>query len=132
MDPKQIVTLEAFREAYPPESEASKSAEISDSDVDSDDDGEWLFADDRKRKAKDPKDKVVKKRKPHKADLITDWITSAKIDKLCEILEAVRRDDPTEKVIVFSQFTGFLDLLHHALTSRNFKFGRVHPLRCRC
>jgi SNF2 family DNA or RNA helicase len=131
MDPKQIVTLEAFREAYPSESEASKSAEATDSDIDSDDDGDWLFADDRKRKAKEPKDKIVKKRRPHKADLITDWITSAKIDKLCEILEAVRQNDPTEKVIVFSQFTGFLDLLHHALTSRNFKFGRVRHLRWR-
>lgn len=130
MDPVRMVSLEAFREAHPTEKEEqSKEAAANESysDVDSDDDEDWLFADDRKRKAnhKESKDKAAKKHKPHKADLITDWITSAKIDKLCEILENIRRGDPTEKAIVFSQFTGFLDLIHHALEERNFKFGRV-------
>ena len=32
-----------------------------------------------------------------------DWESSAKINKLCEILEAIRANDPTDKVIVFSQ-----------------------------
>ena len=132
MDPARVVSFEAFREAHPTEEEKqSREAaddDESDSDIDSDDDGDWLFADARKRKVnhKESKNKIAKKRKPHKADLITDWITSAKIDKLCEILENIRREDPSEKVIVFSQFTGFLDLIHHALEERNFRFGRVY------
>jgi len=131
MDPTRMVSLEAFREAHPTEEEKqSKEAAANESysDVDSSDEGDWLFTDDRKRKAnqKGSKDKAAKKRKSHKADLITDWITSAKIDKLCEILENIRREDPAEKAIVFSQFTGFLDLIHHALEERNFKFGRVY------
>lgn len=32
-----------------------------------------------------------------------DWESSAKIDKLCVILEAIRANDPGDKVIVFSQ-----------------------------
>ncbi|KAF2454610.1 SNF2 family N-terminal domain-containing protein [Lineolata rhizophorae] len=39
------------------------------------------------------------------------WYSSAKIDKVLEILRDIQRHDPSEKVIVFSQFTTFLDLV---------------------
>ena len=58
-----------------------------------------------------------------------DWTSSAKIDKLCEILELIRGNDPFEKVIVFSQFTGFLDIIQPALEARGFGFGRVSRWR---
>ncbi|KAF3924322.1 hypothetical protein ABW21_db0208600 [Orbilia brochopaga] len=44
-------------------------------------------------------------------DLARNWTTSAKIDKVLEILRKIRENDPKEKTIVFSSFTSFLDLL---------------------
>ncbi|KAK6338952.1 hypothetical protein TWF696_009752 [Orbilia brochopaga] len=44
-------------------------------------------------------------------DLARNWTTSAKIEKVREILKTIRENDPTEKTIVFSSFTSFLDLL---------------------
>ncbi|KAJ6264416.1 hypothetical protein Dda_0562 [Drechslerella dactyloides] len=44
-------------------------------------------------------------------ELAKNWTTSAKIEKVREILDTIRKNDPTEKTIVFSSFTSFLDLL---------------------
>ncbi|OZJ03278.1 hypothetical protein BZG36_03741 [Bifiguratus adelaidae] len=49
---------------------------------------------------------------------------STKISKLLDILEDTRRQAPTEKTIVFSQFTSMLDLLEGPLGERGFKFCR--------
>lgn len=75
-------------------------------------DDEWLFAEDRKRKVKgkEPAKNSRKKVKPVVEEEDEDWISSAKIAKLCDILENIRANDPAEKVIVFSQvppFTSF-------------------------
>lgn len=105
MDQRRMVSLESFKAAHCQE----KGDDI---DLDSyngsaseaEEDNDWLFADDRKRKGKgkEPAAKSRKKTKPV-LDPEEDWISSAKVDKLCEILEAVRARDPSEKVIVFSQ-----------------------------
>lgn len=130
LDPAKVLSLEAFRVVHPTEEETGSDKGADDesgSDFDSDDDGDWLFAADRKRKATitKSKDKAAKKRKPNGPHSITNRITSAKIDKLCEILEMIHREDPAEKVVVFSQFTAFLDLVQRAFEERNFEFGRV-------
>jgi SNF2 family DNA or RNA helicase len=68
------------------------------------------------------------------------WETSAKISKTMELLSDIRDADPTEKTLVFSQFTAFLgkcllkllhitthclaDLLEVPLTQRKFKYQR--------
>jgi hypothetical protein len=65
----------------------------------------------RKRKGGDE----GKPRKRGKRLEMDDWTSSAKIDKLCEILESIRSKDPFEKVIVFSQVSrldGLTDEVH--------------------
>lgn len=52
------------------------------------------------------------------------WISSAKIDKCIEILDGVERNDPTEKTIVFSQFTSLLDLIEVPINQRGWKYRR--------
>ena len=136
MDSKRLVSLESFKAAYCPEEDVVDSSDESASEAE--EDGEWLFAEDRKRKArvKEPRKVSRKKIKPQVEENVDDLASSAKIKKLCEILEKIRTNDPTEKVIVFSQvsraslllikkFTGFLDLIQPALDEKNFKFGRV-------
>jgi hypothetical protein len=67
-----------------------------------------LSAEARKRKAND-KDLVRRPQKKAKLtvgqyeDTEKNRLSSAKINKLCEILDTIRRNDPTEKSIVFSQ-----------------------------
>ena len=129
-----MVSLDSFRTAHCASEDDEDSYDGSASEAEEDD--EWLFADERKRKGKQP----AKSRKKHKKPLMEeeeeDWVTSAKVEKLCEILEGVRAKDPSDKVIVFSQvylrcktmlmkFTGFLDVIEPALDERNFKYGRV-------
>ncbi|KAI8975685.1 SNF2 family N-terminal domain-containing protein [Mycotypha africana] len=56
---------------------------------------------------------------------VQEYISSAKIDKMLEILEDTNDDsDGQDKTIVFSQFTGFLDLIEQPLKDRGFKFLR--------
>ena len=57
---------------------------------------------------------------PHK-----DWITSTKIDKMMAVLESTRKNHPGEKTIIFSQFTGMLDMLDVPLTKNGYKYERV-------
>lgn len=75
-------------------------------------DDDWLFQDDRKRKGKGKEAATKSRKKPrHAPEEDEDWVTSAKVDKLCEILEGVRAKDPSEKIIVFSQVFHLLALL---------------------
>lgn len=48
------------------------------------------------------------------------WVTSAKIEKTLELLATIRANDPSEKTIIFSQFTTFLDLLEVPLEDRQW------------
>jgi hypothetical protein len=116
MDQKRMVSLDSFRAAHCQD-------KGSDSDMDSydgsaseaEEETDWLFGDDRKRKGKgkETAKKPRKRTKPLVDPEDEDWISSAKVDKLCEILEAVRARDPSEKVIVFSQV---YHLFTHELT----------------
>ena len=103
MDSRRLVSLESFKAAHFPREDDEDSYDGSASEAEEDD--EWLFAEDRKRKVKgkEPAKGSRKKKKHVVEDEPEDWISSAKIIKLCEILESIRTIDPTEKVIVFSQ-----------------------------
>jgi hypothetical protein len=102
MDLRRLVSLESFKAAYSPQDDDVDSYDGETSEAEEDD--EWLFAEDRKRKGKN-KDLAKTSRKKKKAVIEEpeDWISSAKITKLCDILESIRTNDPTEKVIIFSQ-----------------------------
>ncbi|KAK6522569.1 hypothetical protein TWF281_002008 [Arthrobotrys megalospora] len=66
-----------------------------------------------------------KARKKYFRELAKDWHSSAKIEKVREILRSVRQNDPTEKTIIFSSFTSFLDLLSIPLDREDkFDFER--------
>ena len=104
MDSRRLVSLESFKAAhYPKDDDDMDSYDGSASEAEEDD--EWLFSDDRKRKGKG-KESAKSSRKKVKSvveEEVDDWVSSAKISKLCDILESIRANDPTEKVIVFSQ-----------------------------
>jgi len=53
-----------------------------------------------------------------------NWMTSSKIDKCLEILEASLKKDSTEKTIIFSQWTSMLDLLEVPIFRRGWKYRR--------
>jgi hypothetical protein len=110
MDQRRLVSLESFRAAHCREKENDSDMDSYDGSAsEAEEDNDWLFAEDRKRKGKgkEPAKKSHKRTKPL-VEPEEDWISSAKVDKLCEILEAVRARDPSDKVIVFSQ-------VHHLL-----------------
>jgi hypothetical protein len=78
-------------------------AEASDDDDDTDDEDLELPAN-RKRKGKEPtKPRQAKLQRKFEHISEEGWESAAKINKLCEILDQIRTNDPTEKVIVFSQ-----------------------------
>ncbi|KAJ4356898.1 hypothetical protein N0V95_002989 [Ascochyta clinopodiicola] len=52
------------------------------------------------------------------------WITSAKIEKTMELLSDIAAKDPTEKVLIFSQFTSLLDLLEVPMYERKLRYQR--------
>ncbi|KAL9090253.1 MAG: hypothetical protein Q9159_002058 [Coniocarpon cinnabarinum] len=52
------------------------------------------------------------------------FVSSSKIDKTLEILQGIRENDPTEKTIIFSQFTSFLDLLEIPVAERKWSYVR--------
>lgn len=52
------------------------------------------------------------------------WITSAKIEKTIDLLSAIAAKDPTEKVLIFSQFTSLLDLLEVPMYERKMRYQR--------
>lgn len=51
-------------------------------------------------------------------------ISSAKIDRAMGLLNETRSNSPGDKTVVFSQFTGMLDLVEEALVSQGFKYVR--------
>lgn len=52
------------------------------------------------------------------------WVSSAKVDKTLEILQEIRDADESEKTIVFSQFTTFLDLIEVPLEREGWTWSR--------
>lgn len=92
-----MVSLEVFKTVHCPEKNDNEDGNTSETE---EDDGR-VFMDNRKRKGNVKEPAIC--RKKAKIAGKNDWTTSAKIEKLCEILESVRAEDPGEKVIVFSQ-----------------------------
>jgi SNF2 family DNA or RNA helicase len=60
----------------------------------------------------------------HPSGQFDEWITSSKIKKLLEILVETRKRDRTIKTVIFSQWTGFLNLIQTALNLHRFQFVR--------
>jgi SNF2 family DNA or RNA helicase len=52
------------------------------------------------------------------------WESSAKIDKTLELLEQLDATKPKEKILIFSQFTSFLDFLEVPLNDRGIEYRR--------
>lgn len=52
------------------------------------------------------------------------FISSAKIDKTVELLEKIKQNDSTEKTLIFSQFTSFLDLIEVPLMRKGVSYQR--------
>ncbi|KAF9166952.1 hypothetical protein DFQ26_006351 [Actinomortierella ambigua] len=59
---------------------------------------------------------------PEIPEVLDDWMSSAKVDKMVEIVEQVIAK--REKVIVFSQFTTLLSLIERPLADRNIRYMR--------
>ncbi|KAJ3041272.1 hypothetical protein HDV00_009665 [Rhizophlyctis rosea] len=59
-----------------------------------------------------------------KLDPHEDWITSTKIDRMMAVLQDTRKNHPGEKTIVFSQFTGMLDMCEVPLKRNGYSFER--------
>ncbi|ODM22578.1 hypothetical protein SI65_00167 [Aspergillus cristatus] len=53
-----------------------------------------------------------------------NWVSSAKIDKTMEILQAIEDRQEGEKTIIFSQFTSLLDLLEVPIARRGWNYRR--------
>ncbi|KAM6062958.1 helicase-like transcription factor isoform 2-T2 [Chlamydotis macqueenii] len=54
-----------------------------------------------------------------------EWVSSSKINALMHALIELRRDNPTAKCLVVSQFTTFLSLLENPLKESGFAFTRL-------
>ena len=52
------------------------------------------------------------------------YVSSGKLEKTVELLQSIHDNDPTEKTLIFSQFTSLLDLLEVPLSDRNFRYQR--------
>lgn len=61
--------------------------------------------------------------------LMNDFKSSTKLDALVESLNSARESDPTLKAVVFSQFTGFLDLIERVMNRERFVCVRSFGLR---
>ena len=95
-----MVSLEAFKAVHCSEEKENGDGLDGNTSETEEDDG-CVFMDNRKRKRNVKEQEIY--RKKAKIAGRNDWTTSAKIEKLCEILESARAKDPGEKVIVFSQ-----------------------------
>ncbi|TKY87052.1 hypothetical protein EX895_003729 [Sporisorium graminicola] len=60
----------------------------------------------------------------HSQDLFATSFGSTKTRKMLSLLSKIRTEDPTEKTIVFSQFTSFLNLVEPHLARHHFKYVR--------
>lgn len=56
--------------------------------------------------------------------LTKTFVTSSKIDETMRLVTEVHKNDPTEKILVFSQFTTLLDLLEVPLSEKNIFYQR--------
>lgn len=52
------------------------------------------------------------------------WITSAKIEQTMGLVDDITTKDPTEKILIFSQFTSLLDLLEVPMHERRLRYQR--------
>ncbi|KAF2788518.1 hypothetical protein K505DRAFT_255343 [Melanomma pulvis-pyrius CBS 109.77] len=52
------------------------------------------------------------------------YISSSKIEKTLDLLSEIQANDPTEKTLIFSQFTSLLDLLEVPLQDKKFRYQR--------
>ncbi|PSN71662.1 hypothetical protein BS50DRAFT_569313 [Corynespora cassiicola Philippines] len=68
------------------------------------------------------KSKAAKKK--YLSRLSKKFEPSAKIERTVELLTEIRDNDPTEKTLIFSQFTSLLDLLEIPLRKKKFKYQR--------
>ncbi|KAJ4990987.1 SNF2 family domain-containing protein [Stagonosporopsis vannaccii] len=53
-----------------------------------------------------------------------NWVSSAKIEKTMELISDIAAKDPTEKILIFSQFTSLLDLLEVPMHERRMRYQR--------
>ncbi|KAK7612176.1 SNF2 family N-terminal domain-containing protein [Phyllosticta paracitricarpa] len=58
------------------------------------------------------------------ARLAKKWVSSSKIDRTMELLREIRQNDASEKTLIFSQFTGLLDLLELPITREDIGYVR--------
>ncbi|KAI9835451.1 MAG: hypothetical protein M1819_002369 [Sarea resinae] len=66
----------------------------------------------------------AKARRKYMRRLARDWVSSAKVDKACEILEKIEEAEVPEKTIVFSQFTSLLDLIEVPISRKGWGYRR--------
>ena len=52
------------------------------------------------------------------------FVMSAKIERTVELLGEIQRNDPTEKTLIFSQFTSLLDLVEVPLSQKRLRYQR--------
>lgn len=74
-------------------------------------------------KKKSRRSSAAKKR--HLSRLRKTFISSAKIDKTMELLNEIRENDPTEKTLIFSQFTSFLDLFEVPISESEWNWVSI-------
>lgn len=74
---------------------------------------------DAELKSEKPKDVISRKEK-----LRNDWKSSAKVEYLLEKVKIVLENTDDEKMLVFSQFTSFLDIIEVALERNGIVFTR--------
>ncbi|KAJ5220450.1 hypothetical protein N7468_009654 [Penicillium chermesinum] len=144
VDPLKITDAVSFKKVYDPAlaespdkpaetstETGSASTTASETDTDSDlDDSETGTLAERKSKHKTLgelrssglRNKAEKKK--YLQRLEKNWVSSAKIDKTMEILQANEDRGQGEKTIVFSQFTALLDLLEVPIMRRGLGYMR--------
>lgn len=66
----------------------------------------------------------AKARRKYLRRLEREWETSAKIEKVMEILEATQSRKDNEKTIIFSQFTSMLDLIEVPISRKDWSYKR--------
>ena len=108
-------------------------------DADADKAGQRSKSSSKKRKSKKAKGKEPKRtlaqlkkesmrnaaaKRKYLKRLRKDFVPSSKTNKVVELLRTVRENDPTEKTIIFSQFTSFLDLLEIPISAEKWKYVR--------
>ncbi|KAL1387056.1 SNF2 family N-terminal domain-containing protein [Phyllosticta capitalensis] len=141
---KEITDYNAFKKVHQPEVDPNAELndllgpvpdEDADSEIDSDDEEDT-------ENSASSKGKGRAKHKPTLAELRKDrnknrkakdryfrrlakkWVSSSKIDRTMELLREIRDKDVTEKTLIFSQFTGLLDLLEFPLSREQMEYVR--------